>query len=174
MPIGPRHVSTHHLSVLKPPRKHTPRRHILFPCRSIADSAATVSKPRLTRRIFSGIQPTGIPHLGNYLGALRPWVTLQNETAEAPSPAKEDGTDLSRPSPDSVSQVREAPRSKYVCTFSVVDFHALTVNQDPRDLERWRRESFASLLAVGLDPLKSILFMQSDVSHIIAITEELK
>ena len=84
--------------------------------------------------IFSGIQPTGIPHLGNYLGALRQWVTLQNEA--------ENDTKL---------------------LYSLVDLHALTVRQDPRRLQQWRLESLATLLAIGLDPNRSIIFHQSHV-----------
>ncbi|EPS26084.1 hypothetical protein PDE_01020 [Penicillium oxalicum 114-2] len=84
--------------------------------------------------IFSGIQPTGVPHLGNYLGALREWVKLQNE-AEA-------GTKL---------------------IFSIVDLHALTVPQEARQLRKWRKEAFATLLAVGLDPKRSTIFYQSEV-----------
>jgi tryptophanyl-tRNA synthetase len=87
--------------------------------------------------IFSGIQPTGIPHLGNYLGALRQWVKLQNEA--------EDGTTL---------------------IYSLVDLHAITVRQEPGQLKQWRKEMFASLLAVGLNPNKSIIFHQSDVRKI--------
>jgi tryptophanyl-tRNA synthetase len=86
-------------------------------------------------RVFSGIQPTGIPHLGNYLGALRPWVELQNGRID-----------------------------HHRCLFCVVDLHALTIPQDAEHLAQWRKESFASLLAVGLDPQKSVIFMQSDVS----------
>ena len=85
--------------------------------------------------IFSGIQPTGIPHLGNYLGALRPWVELQNGKKDC-----------------------------HRCLFCVVDLHALTLPQNADRLAQWRKESFASLLAVGLDPGRSIIFMQSDVS----------
>lgn len=85
--------------------------------------------------VFSGIQPTGIPHLGNYLGALRPWVELQN-----------------------------GRRDHHRCLFCVVDLHALTIPQNATHLARWRKESFASLLAVGLDPQKSVIFIQSDVS----------
>jgi|SRR2546429_4247707 len=85
--------------------------------------------------IFSGIQPTGIPHLGNYLGALRPWVELQNGRKDI-----------------------------YRCLFCVVDLHALTSPQNAEHLAQWRKESFASLMAVGLDPQKSLIFMQSDVS----------
>jgi hypothetical protein len=85
--------------------------------------------------VFSGIQPTGIPHLGNYLGALRPWVELQNGRIE-----------------------------KHRCLFSVVDLHALTIPQNAELLAQWRKESFASLLAVGLNPERSVIFIQSDVS----------
>jgi tryptophanyl-tRNA synthetase len=89
------------------------------------------------RIVFSGIQPTGVPHLGNYLGALRPWVELQH---------------------NSHWQDRN--------NFCVVDLHAVTIRQDAETLLRWRKESFASLLAVGLDPKKSTIFYQSDVpSH---------
>lgn len=84
--------------------------------------------------IFSGIQPTGIPHLGNYLGALKQWVRLQNE---AP------------------------PNTQLI--FSIVDLHAITVNQDAQQLRRWKRETLAALLSVGLDPKRSIIFYQSSV-----------
>ena len=84
--------------------------------------------------IFSGIQPTGVPHLGNYLGALQRWVELQNEAAE-------DTTLI----------------------YSLVDLHAITIRQDPAQLRRWKNESFAMLLAVGLDPKRSIIFHQSAV-----------
>src|SRR5436190_1433537 len=70
--------------------------------------------------VFSGIQPTGIPHLGNYLGALCQWVKLQEE---APPQAK--------------------------LLFSVVDLHAITVRQEPQRLKQWKRETLAILLAVG-------------------------
>lgn len=86
--------------------------------------------------IFSGIQPTGVPHLGNYLGALRQWVKLQNE-------APEDTTLL----------------------FSIVDLHAITIKQDPSRLAQWRKEMLASLIAVGLDPTRCIIFAQSSVKQ---------
>lgn len=86
------------------------------------------------KTIFSGIQPTGIPHLGNYLGALQQWVKLQ-DTAE--------------------------PDTKLF--YSIVDLHAITVPQDASDLQRTRREAFATLLAVGLDPKRSTIFFQSMV-----------
>ncbi|EMD67640.1 hypothetical protein COCSADRAFT_81571 [Bipolaris sorokiniana ND90Pr] len=86
--------------------------------------------------IFSGIQPTGIPHLGNYLGALRQWVRLQDEA-----------------SPDTT------------LLFSVVDLHAITIKQDACELATWRKEMLASLLAVGLDPKRCIIFTQSSVKQ---------
>src|SRR6266536_3589418 len=85
--------------------------------------------------IFSGIQPTGIPHLGNYLGALLQWVNLQNTSH---------------------------PSTKLL--YSIVDLHAITVPQDPTRLRRWKREGLATLLAIGLDPERSVLFYQSQVS----------
>lgn len=86
--------------------------------------------------IFSGIQPTGVPHLGNYLGALRQWVKLQDE-------ADDNNTRL---------------------IYSLVDLHAITIRQDPAQLRQWKKESFAMLLAIGLDPERSTIFHQSDVA----------
>ena len=80
--------------------------------------------------IFSGIQPSGALHLGNYLGALRNWVALQDE---------------------------------YNCVYCVVDEHAITVRQDPAALRRQTIELFAQLVACGIDPERSILFIQSHV-----------
>lgn len=86
--------------------------------------------------IFSGIQPTGVPHLGNYLGALKNWVKLQNEAA---------------------------PDTKLL--YSIVDLHALTMPQEAKKLRQHKRETLAMLLAVGLDPERSIIFYQSSVSR---------
>lgn len=96
----------------------------------------TSKETRPERVVFSGIQPTGIPHLGNYLGALREWVRLQDD-ADA----------------------------KNKCIYSIVDLHALTVPQEAAQLRQWRKESFAMLLAIGLDPNRSLLFYQSDVRY---------
>ncbi|KAI6087542.1 hypothetical protein F4821DRAFT_258898 [Hypoxylon rubiginosum] len=85
--------------------------------------------------VFSGIQPTGVPHLGNYLGALRQWKRLQDE-------AQLTGDKL---------------------LFSVVDLHAITMPQEAEALRIQRREMMAALLAIGLDPDKSTLFFQSSV-----------
>jgi tryptophanyl-tRNA synthetase len=81
-------------------------------------------------RIFSGIQPTGNLHLGNYLGAIRNWVRLQD---------------------------------RYECIFCVVDLHAITVWQDPRELARNTRNVAAAMLASGIDAQKHIVFNQSQV-----------
>src|SRR5688500_16489410 len=83
------------------------------------------------RRVLSGIQPTADSfHVGNYLGALRQWVSLQ-DTAEA-----------------------------FYC---VVDLHAITLPQDPAVLRRRTLVSAAQLLALGVDPSRSTLFVQSHV-----------
>ena len=82
------------------------------------------------RRIFSGIQPTGNLHLGNYLGAIQNWVKLQDE---------------------------------FECIYCVVDLHAITVPQDPRELKQNTREVAASVLAAGINHTTSILFNQSQV-----------
>ncbi|MCI9363287.1 tryptophan--tRNA ligase [bacterium 1XD42-1] len=80
--------------------------------------------------IFSGIQPTGTFTLGNYLGAVKNWVSMQEE---------------------------------YHCCYSVVDMHAITVRQDPKALRENAISAYALLLACGLDPEKSVLFLQSHV-----------
>jgi tryptophanyl-tRNA synthetase len=100
---------------------------------SLASTRTKVSSPS-SRIVFSGIQPTGIPHLGNYLGALQGWVHLQNTV-------KDDDTLI----------------------YSLVDLHAITVKQDPAQLKQWKKESLAALLAVGLDPKRSTIFFQSNV-----------
>ena len=81
--------------------------------------------------VFSGVQPTGNLHLGNYLGALKNFVSLQKEMN---------------------------------CIYCVVDLHAITTFQDPRNLRNNILETTASFLATGLDPEKSIIFNQSSVS----------
>lgn len=84
------------------------------------------------KRIFSGVQPSGTPTLGNYLGAFRNWIALQDD-------------------------------DRYESVYCVVDMHAITVRRDPEELRRKTRELFALLLAIGLDPQKNILFVQSQV-----------
>ena len=84
-------------------------------------------------RIFSGIQPTGTMHIGNYLGAIKNWVSLQEESEGA-------------------------------VIYSIVDLHSLTLPQDPASLRQSVRNMAIYLLACGVDPVKSILFQQSQVS----------
>lgn len=81
-------------------------------------------------RIFSGIQPSGELHIGNYLGAVKNWVELQRS---------------------------------YESFFCVVDYHAITLPYEPNDLRVRRREMTISLLASGLDPSMSTIFVQSMV-----------
>ena len=80
-------------------------------------------------RIFSGIQPSGDLHLGNYLGAIRHWPKLQDQAS---------------------------------CVYCIVDLHAITVWQDPKELRASSIELTAGLIASGIDPKQSILFRQSD------------
>ena len=85
------------------------------------------------KKIFSGVQPTGNLHLGNYLGAIKNFVDLNNDLENK-------------------------------CVFCVVDLHAITVNQDPKELRNNIRETVATFIASGIDAEKSIIFNQSKVS----------
>jgi tryptophanyl-tRNA synthetase len=103
-------------------------------------SIATTKVETPPRIIFSGIQPTGVPHLGNYLGALRQWKDFQDEVAATPP---------------------HTPKPQL--NYCIVDLHALTGSVTGPELARLRHETLASLLAIGLDPEHSNLFIQSDV-----------
>ncbi len=83
-----------------------------------------------TKRVFSGIQPSGVVHLGNYIGALKNWASMQES---------------------------------HDCLYCIVDLHAITVPQDPVELKKRIRLTAANTLAAGIDPKKSVLFVQSDV-----------
>ena len=85
------------------------------------------------KKIFSGVQPTGNLHLGNYLGAIKNFVDLNNDVDND-------------------------------CIFCVVDLHAITVKQDPKELKNNIRETVATFIASGIDPKKSIVFNQSGVA----------
>ena len=85
------------------------------------------------KKIFSGVQPTGNLHLGNYLGAIKNFVDLNNDKDNK-------------------------------CIFCVVDLHAITVKQDPKELKNNIRETVATFIASGIDPKKSIIFNQSRVA----------
>ena len=87
----------------------------------------------MEKKIFSGVQPTGNLHLGNYLGAIKNFVNLNNDDNNS-------------------------------CIFCVVDLHAITVSQDPKELRNNIRETVATFLASGISSKKSIIFNQSQVS----------
>lgn len=84
----------------------------------------------MRKRIFSGAQPTGQLHIGNYLGALKNWVALQDE---------------------------------YESFYCIVNLHAITLPQDPKTLRQKTRDLARIYLAAGVDPVKSTVFIQSDV-----------
>ena len=86
----------------------------------------------MSKKIFSGVQPTGNLHLGNYLGAIKNFVDLNNEVENE-------------------------------CIFCVVDLHAITVKQNPKELRNNILETVATFIASGIDPQKSIIFNQSKV-----------
>ena len=85
------------------------------------------------KKIFSGVQPTGNLHLGNYIGAIKNFVELNNDDENE-------------------------------CIFCVVDLHAITVKQDPKQLRNNIYETVATFIASGINPKKSIIFNQSQVS----------
>ncbi|MDP2736400.1 MAG: tryptophan--tRNA ligase [bacterium] len=81
--------------------------------------------------VFSGVQPSGVLHIGNYLGALAQWVEMQNQ---------------------------------YNCIFCVVDYHAITVKQEPKELSARIFDVVKTYLAAGINPEKSVIFQQSDIT----------
>jgi tryptophanyl-tRNA synthetase len=81
--------------------------------------------------LFSGVQPTNTPHIGNYIGALKQWADVQRA---------------------------------YRCLFCIVDLHAITVPQNPAVLRQNTLDAAATYLAIGLDPKRVTIFVQSDVS----------
>jgi tryptophanyl-tRNA synthetase len=87
----------------------------------------------MVKKIFSGVQPSGNLHLGNYLGAIKNFVDLQNQ-------------------------------KETECVYCIVDLHAITVKQEPKELKKNIRETLATFIASGIDHKKSIIFNQSSVS----------
>ena len=83
------------------------------------------------KRVFSGVQPTGNLHLGNYLGAIKNFVDLQ---------------------------------SKFECVYCIVDLHAITNQQNPKELRSNISETIATFIAAGLNPEKNIIFNQASVA----------
>lgn len=84
----------------------------------------------LKQSVLSGIQPTGSLHLGNYLGAIKNWVAMQEQ---------------------------------YQCFYTIVDYHAITVDHNPEELKRNTLEMAYDLIACGIDSKKCVLFVQSQV-----------
>ena len=87
----------------------------------------------MLKKIFSGVQPSGNLHLGNYLGAIKNFVNLQNQ-------------------------------KETECVYCIVDLHAITIKQEPKELKKNIRETLATFIASGIDYKKSIIFNQSSVS----------
>jgi len=90
----------------------------------------------MKKRVFSGARPTGRQHLGNYLGAIQNYVSLQDD---------------------------------YDCVYCIVDIHALTTLEDTSGLQKNIHEMMLDWLAAGLDPKKSILFVQSHVPEVMEL-----
>tara|TARA_B100000579_G_scaffold227368_1_gene186273 strand:+ start:1175 stop:2176 length:1002 start_codon:yes stop_codon:yes gene_type:complete len=86
----------------------------------------------MVKKIFSGVQPSGNLHLGNYLGAIKNFVDLQNQKDTQ-------------------------------CVYCIVDLHAITIKQEPKDLKKNITETLATFIASGIDSKKSIIFNQSSV-----------
>ncbi|MEE8593345.1 MAG: tryptophan--tRNA ligase, partial [Candidatus Bipolaricaulota bacterium] len=84
----------------------------------------------MVTRVFSGIQPTGTLHIGNYFGAVQNWAVMQDEVD---------------------------------CIICIVDYHAITMDVDPKTLRQASLDMAIDLIASGIDPEKTILFVQSDV-----------
>jgi tryptophanyl-tRNA synthetase len=106
---------------------------------STAAAPAPTEKKVRTRRILSGVQPTGNLHLGNYLGAIKQWVEFQN-TGKFASAQDLDGKEFQEE--NNVEVVNEN-------FFCVVDLHAITVPQDPGELEESTLASAALYIAAG-------------------------
>ena len=130
---------------------------------SRASSTTTTKKKKVqTRRILSGVQPTGSLHLGNYLGAIKQWVDFQNTGvfaggAKTPTSSSGGGNDEGATTDeDEVEIIHEN-------FFCVVDMHAITVPQNPSELEESSLASAALYIAAGIDPTKSKIFIQSHV-----------
>lgn len=84
----------------------------------------------MKKRLFSGIQPSGDVHIGNYLGAIRNWVRMIDQ---------------------------------YDCIFCIVDYHAITIEYNPEDMQKRILNAAAVNIAAGLDPERCIIFVQSCV-----------
>jgi len=83
-------------------------------------------------KIFSGIQPSGVIHVGNYFGAIKQWIELQK---------------------------------KNTCILGIVDLHAITASYDPKEMQKNIFETAIDYLSAGIDPKKSIIFVQSHIKE---------
>ncbi|KAK4188695.1 hypothetical protein QBC35DRAFT_514615 [Podospora australis] len=108
----------------------------------MAEERRRISGDQKPKVIFSGIQPTGVPHLGNYLGALLQWRTLQDSFSSSFSSAS-------------------SPSNRLL--FSIVDLHAITIPRPAHQLSADKKQMLASLLSIGLDPSLCTIFYQSMV-----------
>ncbi|KAE9293285.1 hypothetical protein PF008_g24844 [Phytophthora fragariae] len=115
-------------------------------------------------RVFSGIQPTGTPHLGNYCGAIAKWVALQEAAIRSPAPALSADATGDGPSEIDASTSPTSTSTGATRLYSVVDLHALTVPFDAQRMPDQVHSMVAALLGAGLDPTRNILFRQSDVA----------
>ena len=97
-------------------------------------------------RVVSGIQPTGNLHLGNYLGAIRNWVRMQDEMEDA-----------------NRAQAASGSADRNQCLFFLADLHAISMPHEPDELRRATLEMAAALVACGIDPERSVLFNQAQV-----------
>jgi tryptophanyl-tRNA synthetase len=84
------------------------------------------------KKVFSGIQPSGRLHVGNYVGAMRNMISLQAD---------------------------------YYCIYGIVDYHAMTIRFDPKEMEKSIFDCAVDYMAAGIDPSKSVLMVQSTVSE---------
>ena len=116
--------------------KHGPSAGRRFQSSDLSPSLVSTSHAGQNKVVFSGIQPSGLLHLGNYLGTLRKWVQLQDS----------------------------APKHQE-CLYSIVDLHAITVMQPSDTFPIRRRQTLATLLAIGVNPDISTVFYQSAVSQ---------
>lgn len=109
----------------------------MFPSTQLTQTMSTILGVKSVlpgKAIFSGIQPTGVFHLGNFLGAIKSWVDLS----------------------------RSAPENSPIL-FMIADLHAITVARSPEKLRKQRWEALASIIASGIDPKRCTVYFQSDV-----------
>ncbi|CAI5719951.1 unnamed protein product [Hyaloperonospora brassicae] len=174
------HSCGRHLSVLS---RRPPVVRVVGPSRCFT-STNSVRPPPAAVRVFSGIQPSGVPHLGNYCGAISKWVQLQSATCDA-SIIPTNATSMASSPPAVLCSANHRSASPSAATstcthvkspvaagvaplptrlFAVADLHAMTVPFDAAHLTARVYTAVAALLAAGIDPTRSIVFRQSHVA----------